>query len=52
MINIRSLIGELQEYQLYLVINGGFCGLEPTRVVKLESESPIVTRQGRWNFVK
>ena len=46
MINICSLIRELLEYQLYLVINRSFCGLETTTVVNPESESPSVTRQG------
>ncbi len=34
------------EHQLELVIDGGFCGMEPTTVVDLTGEEPVVTRQG------
>ena len=40
-------IRDLLEHQLDLVIDGGFCGLEPTTVVNLEDDVPRVTRQGR-----
>ena len=40
-------IRDLLEHQLDLVIDGGFCGLEPTTVVNLEDDAPRVTRQGR-----
>jgi tRNA threonylcarbamoyl adenosine modification protein (Sua5/YciO/YrdC/YwlC family) len=30
-----------------LIIDGGYCGLEPTTVIDLETESPQVLRQGR-----
>ncbi|WP_188151588.1 L-threonylcarbamoyladenylate synthase [Teredinibacter waterburyi] len=34
------------EHQLELVIDGGFCGLEPTTVVDLTGDEPEVTRHG------
>ncbi len=39
-------IRDLLEHQLDLVIDGGFCGLEPTSVVDLCNESPVIVRQG------
>src|SRR5690606_41878839 len=35
------------EHQLDLVIDGGFCGLEPTTVVDLTQEVPVVVREGK-----
>ncbi|PIE42764.1 MAG: threonylcarbamoyl-AMP synthase [Gammaproteobacteria bacterium] len=35
------------EYELDLVIDGGFCGLEPTTVVNLVDDIPAVTRCGK-----
>lgn len=40
-------IRETLEHQVELVIDGGFCGLEPTTVVDLTEEVPRVVRQGR-----
>lgn len=40
-------IRDLLEHQLDLVIDGGFCGLEPTTVVNMEDDVPVVTRRGR-----
>lgn len=34
------------EHQLELVIDGGFCGLDPTTVIDLTGESPVLIRQG------
>lgn len=34
------------EHQLELVIDGGYCGMEPTTVVDLTGEEPVVTRVG------
>jgi len=39
-------IRETLEHQLELVIDGGFCGLEPTTVVDMTSGEPVITRQG------
>ncbi|MBI3777847.1 MAG: Sua5/YciO/YrdC/YwlC family protein, partial [Gammaproteobacteria bacterium] len=35
------------EHDVDLVVDGGFCGLEPTTVVELESGHATVTRQGK-----
>ncbi|PVZ71646.1 L-threonylcarbamoyladenylate synthase [Pelagibaculum spongiae] len=35
--------------QVDLVINGGFCGDDPTTVVDLQGDSPIVLREGKGN---
>ncbi len=40
---IRARLGN----QVDLVIDGGFCGLEPTTVVALEDGAPTVVRAGR-----
>ena len=40
-------IRELLEHEVDLVIDGGYCGLEPTTVVDLVDEVPIVTRLGK-----
>ncbi len=39
-------IRQLLESQLDLIIDGGFCGFEPTSVVDLEEDEPIVVRVG------
>lgn len=35
------------EHQVDLVLDGGSCGIEPTTVVHLTSETPVVTRTGK-----
>lgn len=40
--DIRSLL----EHQVELIIDGGFCGLEPTTVVDMTTDVPEITRQG------
>lgn len=40
--DIRGIL----EHQVELVIDGGFCGMEPTTVVDLTGELPVVTRKG------
>lgn len=35
------------EHQVDLIIDGGFCGLEPTTVVDLTAERPVILRQGK-----
>ena len=42
-----SNIRELLQHKVDLVIDGGYCGIEPTTVVDLAGESPIVTRVGK-----
>lgn len=39
-------IRETLEHELELVIDGGFCGMEPTTVVDLTSGTPEIVRQG------
>lgn len=39
-------IRESLEHQLELVIDGGYCGMEPTTVVDLTGDEPVVTRVG------
>ena len=38
------------EHQVDLVIDGGFCGYEPTTVVDLMSGRPEILREGRGNL--
>lgn len=39
-------IRETLEHQLELVIDGGFCGMEPTSVIDMTTEDPQVLRRG------
>ena len=39
-------IRDTLEHQVDAIIDGGYCGLEPTSVVDLTEEEPKVTRQG------
>lgn len=39
-------IRDTLEHELELVIDGGFCGLEPTTVVDLTGDGPVISRQG------
>ena len=40
-------IRETLEHQVDLVIDGGFCGLEPTTVIDFTGPEPELVRQGR-----
>lgn len=40
-------IRKLLEHELDLVIDGGFCGMEPTTVVDLVDEVPVIVRRGQ-----
>lgn len=40
-------IRELLEHEVDLVIDGGFCGMEPTTVVDLADDTPLVLRVGK-----
>lgn len=42
---MRDLLG----HQVDLIIDGGFCGLEPTTMVDLSGETALVTRVGKGN---
>ncbi len=39
---MRQVLG----HQVDLIIDGGYCGIEPTTVVLMEDEIPVVVRQG------
>jgi tRNA threonylcarbamoyl adenosine modification protein (Sua5/YciO/YrdC/YwlC family) len=41
---------DLLEHQVELVIDGGYCGLEPTTVVDLTEEIPQLVRQGKGDY--
>ncbi|MCB6185354.1 threonylcarbamoyl-AMP synthase [Leeia sp. TBRC 13508] len=45
---IRSLL----EHQVDLVIDGGFCGMEPTTVVDLSQGAPELVRAGKGELAK
>ena len=40
-------IRERLEHELDLVIDGGYCGMEPTTVLDLSRAAPVLVRQGR-----
>jgi tRNA threonylcarbamoyl adenosine modification protein (Sua5/YciO/YrdC/YwlC family) len=40
-------IRDLLEHEVDLVIDGGFCGMEPTTVVDLADETPLILRAGK-----
>lgn len=43
-------IRQTLEHDVDLVIDGGYCGLEPTTVVDLADETPVVTRVGKGDI--
>lgn len=43
-------IREKLEHSVDLVIDGGFCGIEPSTVVDLVNDEPIVIREGRGDI--
>lgn len=43
-------IREQLEHHVDLIIDGGFCGLEPTTVIDLTNETPELVRQGKGDF--
>ena len=45
-LNDPDEIRELMEHQVDLIIDGGYCGLESTTVVNLESGFPEIVREG------
>ena len=40
-------IRQTLEHEVDLVIDGGFCGLEPTTVIDLSDGVPVISRQGK-----
>lgn len=45
--NDPELIRERMEHQLDLIIDAGACGIEPTTVVDLSGDMPVIVRRGR-----
>lgn len=43
-------IRETLEHHVELVIDGGYCGIEPTTVVDLTGDAPELVRQGKGDF--
>lgn len=43
-------IRDLLEKRVDLIIDGGYCGLEPTTVVDFTAEVPALVRQGKGDF--
>jgi tRNA threonylcarbamoyl adenosine modification protein (Sua5/YciO/YrdC/YwlC family) len=39
-------IRERLQHELDLVIDGGYCGMEPTTVIDLSEEAPVIVRRG------
>ncbi|OZG72582.1 threonylcarbamoyl-AMP synthase [Hahella sp. CCB-MM4] len=39
-------IRETLEHQVDLIIDGGYCGMEPTTVINLSEEVPVIMRRG------
>jgi tRNA threonylcarbamoyl adenosine modification protein (Sua5/YciO/YrdC/YwlC family) len=40
-------IRELLEHEVDLVLDGGYCGMEPTSVIDLSQNQPVVLREGK-----
>ncbi|MHB1232545.1 MAG: L-threonylcarbamoyladenylate synthase [Burkholderiales bacterium] len=49
-LNDPEQIRERLEHQVALVLDAGFCGLEPTTVIDLTGELPAVVRKGRGDL--
>jgi tRNA threonylcarbamoyl adenosine modification protein (Sua5/YciO/YrdC/YwlC family) len=45
-------IREVLEHDVDLVIDGGYCGMEPTTVVDLADDTPLVLRVGKGKWPK
>lgn len=43
-------IRDALEHHVELVIDGGNCGIEPTTVIDLTGDSPVLIRQGKGDF--
>ncbi len=49
-LNDPEAIRERLEHQVALIMDAGFCGLEPTTVIDLTGELPAVVRKGRGDL--
>ena len=45
-------IRDLLEHHVDLVIDGGFCGMEPTTVIDFTDDTPQLLRQGQGSFAE
>ena len=43
-------IRDMLEHHVDLIVEGGYCGLEPTTVVDLSGDTPVIVRQGMGQF--
>ena len=43
-------IRDMLEHHVDLIVEGGYCGLEPTTVVDLSGDTPVIIRQGMGEF--
>lgn len=43
-------IRDMLEHHVDLIVEGGYCGLEPTTVVDLSGDAPVIVRQGMGQF--
>ena len=43
-------IRDTLQHELDLVIDGGFCGMEPTTVIDLVDDVPVIVRKGRGDW--
>lgn len=44
-------IRDMLDHRVDLIIDGGYCGLEPTTVIDLTGDSPVLIREGRGDIV-
>jgi len=44
--DIRDMLG----HHVDLIVEGGYCGLEPTTIVDLSGDAPVILRQGMGQF--
>jgi tRNA threonylcarbamoyl adenosine modification protein (Sua5/YciO/YrdC/YwlC family) len=50
-LNDAQEIRQRLEHQVDLILDGGSCGIEPTTVVNLTGETPIITRAGKGSIM-
>jgi len=43
-------IRDMLEHHVDLIVEGGYCGLEPTTIVDLSGDAPVILRQGMGQF--
>ena len=49
-LNDMQEIRERLEHQVDLILDGGWCGIEPTTVVNLTGDAPVITRVGKGSI--